>query len=310
MLSRIESANNELQTITNDLSNWQPGSAGQFRSPLGQLDTRSNDQELTRLIAEKNRLLSLPGYSPYHFEVTALQKRIEKLQDGTSASGNAASFQVPDGASAATIRNQFVSGKSSSRDTADKKDDTAVAKVVREIASLDLGSTVRELGALSQEIVESRNNTEMLTRRMAERAEGKVTAVSPIVVQDFRKATVSIPVGGTPTGKSFMWLALIAGILGTVVALNYDPTLNIRRFRSLEHLQNCLGIPVVGSVRSRIAMQAPRSATRRMAAVAVRAGEWTLLIAIVLLLVAAFSTVKSRTHFQKTRFMELHEPFG
>lgn len=286
VLSRIESANNELQTISNDLSNWQPGTANDFGSPLGQLDTRADNNELSRLIAEKNRLLS-SGYSSFRPEVTTLQAQIEALQNKGSANANNSSFQVPASSSAATVRNQFASTNSISQNSIENKRDSSVAKVVQEIASLNLDSTIRELGALSHEIDESRNNAELLTRRMAERAEGKVDTNSPIVVQDFRKATVSIPVGGTPTGRSFFWLAMIAGVLGMGVALNYDPAMNIRRFRSLEHLQTSLGIPVIGSIRSRITTQAPRSLTRRLAALAVRSGEWTLLVAVVLLFVAA-----------------------
>ncbi len=302
VLSKIETANNDLQIISNDLSNWRPGSTSEFGNPLGQFDTRRDGDELTRLNAERTRLLSQPGITPYHYQVTALQKQIEALQNRSDAGVDSVSPPLAADSNASTIRNQFVSDNRDAHGSAANKADTAVARVVREIATINLGSTASELGALGERIVESGNNAALLTKRMAERAEGLLEVTSPIIMQDFRKATASIPVGGTPTGRSFIWLSMIAGMIGVAVALNYDPSLNVRRFRSLDHLQNCLGIPVIGSVRSRPAIQAPRSTTRRLAAMVVRIGEWTLLLAVVLLIVAALFNSQVAAAFLENPF--------
>lgn len=302
VLSKIETANNDLKIITNDLSNWSPQSSAEFGNPFGKLDIQGNEPELNRLKTEKAQLLSRPGITHYHHQVTALQKQIEALQGSDSPKPGNVPFDVRAGTDAAKIQNQFVSPNRQTGNDSVQHAETAMSRVVRDIATINLGTTVRELGDLNERMVESGNSAAIVTKRMAERAEGMVDVTSPIVVQDFRKATASIPVGGAPTGRSFIWLSIVAGMIGTGVALNYDPSLNVRLFRSRDDLQYRLGIPVIGSVRSRAAIQVPRSITRRIAAMAVRFGERALLIAVVLLIVAALCNSQVAAAFLENPF--------
>jgi hypothetical protein len=287
VMSRIETANNDLRIISGDLTHWAPNS-GNFGKPLARSAKPGNSEELQRLLSEKEQLLATPGITPFHFQVTALQKKIESLRNSPKIPAGNASFATTASQNMAVVENQFSRTTSLTENrTGAAVTDESAQRIVMEIQALDLGTVVRELGTLSERIAETRDNAGKITQRMAGRVQKIIGDTSPVIMHDFHKSTASIPIGGTPTGQSFVWLAVFAGLAGITVALNYDPALKIRRFRSLSHLQARLGIPVIASVPLHLPVHAHHPATRRIAAVIVRTGEWTLLVAVVLLIVAA-----------------------
>ena len=289
VLNSLETARNDIQIITNDLTGYQQVQAGSgSRSPLGRADRNDDASQLQLLKSEKERLLSQPGMTPFHAEVTAVQEQIERLQNsGTTSSGGGGSFQVPGNSQGKIIQNQFAPGIQSGQRRESPTFDSSLTRIVDGIRMVNLEVPGRKLSELRTQIGESHSNAETLAGRMGQAARNDLDVVSPLTLTDFQRAASSAPVGGVPTGQNFLWLGIFAGLIGAAVAMNFDPSLKKRKFRSLAQMQNKLGLPVVGMVRSIQTIRQPRSIRRQTATSMVKFCEWTLLGIGVLLVVAA-----------------------
>ncbi len=287
----IETVRNDIQIISNDLASYQPAAAGSGqRRPLGRARDDQSESRLARLLAEKQELLAQPGMTPYHWQVTAVQKQIESLQHPAPTSGGG-SFQAPSGTDASLVKNRFAaqSGVPASIDRPGDGSafDASLTHIIDGIRGINLQIPQRELASLSHQMQDSRENAETLVGRLNQSAQSGIQVRSPIAMSDFQRAASSLPVGGVPTGRNFLWLGVFAGLLGGSIALNFDPALKTRPFRSIAQMQNKLGLPVIGLVRSIRTIRQPRSFRRQIATSLVKYCEWTLLGIGVLLLLAA-----------------------
>ncbi len=293
VMQRIETVRNDIQIISSDLSSYQPGTpATASRRPLGRIQESGSRDELARLVSEKRDLLARPGMTPYHWQVTALQKQIENIRNAQPQSpAGGGGFQVPDGSQGGLVKNQFASGSRSQgeQDGAVSAPlfDASLTRIMDGIRMINLQGPQRELASLGRQMEDSGENAQTLAGRLNRSAKSSLIVHSPVSLNDFQRAASSQPVGGVPTGSNFLWLVVVSGLIGGVVALNFDPALKIRRFRTIAQMQNKLGLPVIGMVRSIQTMRQPRSIKRQSAASIVKFCEWTLLGIGVLLLVAA-----------------------
>ncbi len=306
-IDSINATRNDIQIINNDLANVleAPPSGEVFGRPA----FRGGPSELEQLKGERERLLAQPSMTVYHAEVTAVQRRIEALtgtqSDNTSASGGG-DFQFQ-GTTGGVVRNRFATpstqsaGSNPSAGTAPAFN-VSIATIVDEIGRIDLSEPGQELQALNESLAESRESSTKILNRITSHSRGALAAASPVSMTGIHKATFSQPVGGVPAGRIFLWMCVAAGLFGAAVAVTFDPKTRKRRFRSLAQLQQRLGVPVVGVVRSRPLVETSTSFRGKTAANVVRLCEWSLLAIALLLVVAVFCNSQVASAFLANPF--------
>jgi hypothetical protein len=295
VMQRVESARTELAAVRNSLCEAdmeEPAAAVPFARP----DESKLDAELKRLLEVRNELLSRSGMTQWHPEVTAVQKQIEELQNRVTEGSASQAFSFPSNSQATVVRNRFVDeanrannvpAANASHVQAPVSRQPAIAEVLKGIEEIDLNSPAEQLDALGEQIAVSRAAANEAVSRVQRQALENSDTWTPVKILDIAKASASTPIGGTPRGREWGWLMAIAGLAGIAVSVNYDPSRNIRRFRSSRQLETVLGLPVLGTVYTRPAAAGKSSLLKWTAARLVRMGEWTLLGGAVLLLIAA-----------------------
>jgi hypothetical protein len=298
VIGRIDNARNGIQIAASDLSGCiagdsaGPGQTASASPPAG-------GGELSRLKAEREALLRQPGMTPWHPEVTTLQRQIEALQSGMDSGqgGNSGAFQTVSTTSTRHVRNQFLDPRSLPESGAvdplppQPAMETVLGRIVDDIRKIDLDVPGQELAGIQTRMGESRESGARLVDRMIVQARNSMRSQAPVVMTGIQKASASQPVRGVPAGANFVFLCLCGAIVGSTVAIHYDPSLRRRRFRSLMQLQHKLHLPVLGVIRARPGEPNPGTARQRVAAWAVIGAEWTLLmIALCLILAALYNS--------------------
>jgi len=64
-------------------------------------------------------------------------------------------------------------------------------------------------------------------------------------------AHASEPMASMPSNRQLLSIALLATLLGGVLAWQYRPEMRIHKFRSTDHIAQTLGVPVVGTIRDK-----------------------------------------------------------
>jgi hypothetical protein len=297
---------NDVRIVSRNLENLSPaGSSSQ--NVFG----RPQTAELEMLKAERQQLLDQQGLTEYHPQVMAIQQQIERLMV-TGESTNTSATGVPGSmvsvGSGQIVTNRFTANPASpgaSRETGQQVFTASVNQIVEEIRMIDLAGTRKSLAAV-QETLDNPGGTDIVVQRLNQRAIEELDYQSPVSLADFQLARRSSPIGGSPTTSQFFGLLLLAGMFGSVVALNYDPALRKRPFRSVEQLQRKLQVPVIGVLRNR-ASQAQRPFHKLMAARTVQLCEWTLLGLAVLLILAALANSEVAAAFIENPFYGITE---
>ncbi len=289
VMDQLTTADNDIRIVTSDLQSMVAGTGQQ--KVLG----RPTAQELESLKAEKQRLLDQPGMTEYHPQVMAIREQIERLIVGqattTPLPKTSQSFSVSAG-NAQIISNRFASSSrtdSSSLDSEPAANEFAapIDQILEDIAMIDLTATRHALADV-QDTLDNLAGTEVMVKRLNERAIEQLDYHSPVSLTEFQLARRSAPMGGAPTTIQFLYLFVFAGAFGTVVAMNFDAALRKRPFRSVDQIQKKLSLPVIGVLRSRTHV-AHRPLNKLLAARALRICEWTLLALAVLLILAALA---------------------
>ena len=199
-------------------------------------------------------------------------------------------FQVGPRGNAAVIKNRFVSQKSNT--PAAPQIDPMVqlaaplGRVIDDIKMIDLTGTKTALSQI-QNTIENTSASKEIAERLNRRAVSELQFESPVALARIDVAERSSPMQRAPNMTQFIWMLGFAGLVGTVMALNFDPAFRTRRFRSVEQVSRKLSLPVVGILRGRKNDQPAKPLAKVLAANGVRICEWTLLGLAVLLILAA-----------------------
>lgn len=310
VMQRVESARHELAEVRDNLSDAAQDSLASAE-PSENASHDDGDAELRKLLDTRNEMLTARGLTQYHPEVTAVQKKIEEIQSERTQGSPSQLFLAPTNPAATVVRNRFVerpapdnpvpaANASHSRMAGSRQ--PAIAEVLKGIEKIDLSGPAEQLGALEEQIAGTRATANEIVSRVQQRALAHSDTRAPVKVVDIVKAVASTPIGGTPQGRDWLWLMSIAGLSGLAVAINYDPARNIRRFRSAQHLELVLGLPVLGTVQSRTGSVQSLPLFKWLAARAVRLCEWTLLGGAILLLIAAMINSQIASAFLENPF--------
>ncbi|MGI9516323.1 MAG: hypothetical protein ACR2NP_04700 [Pirellulaceae bacterium] len=307
VIESVGTAQNDIQIIRNDLANIDM-SGQTISAPVAM--GRPSVATLDRLRNEKTRLLSEPGVTEFHPQVQLIQKQIEQLaQSASGNTGQRQEFTSTGDAPSVVIKNQFAPGATPENNTSQSIDFAApVNQVLSDISMIDLSTPRSELQML-QQAVDAESGTAVIADRLNERAIENLQVPLPVAMTNLSAARRPTPVGGAPTTSQFMWLLLVAAGFGTVIAVNYDPALKTRRFRSVEHMQRKLGLPVVGVLRNRPTLEIPKPVNRLLATRIVRVCEWTLFGLAVLLILAALVNSEVATAFIENPFHGITRTF-
>ncbi len=282
----LAAAGNELDVVINNLDGFDVSKRSNSRESTADTPVDPIQQQIQSLQAERRRQLELPGVNEFHPSVTGIQLEIEALQNkagGTNPTPTEPGL-VRDGAQRVT--NRFVANRA---ETAINREffDSALQQVVAEMRMIDLQSPRQKLNQLRQSIDQHAADQGLLIDRMGSRAKQQLTGASPISFDRVQIAKRSKPIGGVPTLGQFMLLTVFAGLAAAAVAWNYDPAVRKRRFRSVHQIQTRLRVPVVGSLRARPINLRPKSIKTQAASLIVTVCEWTLLVMLIVLIVAA-----------------------
>ena len=170
---------------------------------------------------------------------------------------------------------------------------------------VDLSTSKRTLSRV-QDSLDQENGMELLVERFRKRALEQLEYDSPVALADLSLAKRSSPMGGAPTPSQFLCLFLLAGAFGTIVASNYDPTVRVRPFRSIDQLQRKLNLPVVGVLRNASAVT-HRPFNKILASRTIQICEWTLLALAILLIIAALANSELALAFIENPFHGITE---
>ncbi len=307
VIDSINTAHNDIQIVRNDLASIDFST--QAISAPGVMG-RPATSSLEDLQAEKSRLLAEPGMTEFHPQVQRLQKQIEQLNDSTGTpSSPRQEFASSGNTPSVVIKNQFIPNATSAQPQAPTIDFSApIGQVVSDISMIDLSTPRAELKNLQQS-VDTAAGSGLIVERINKRALEQLQYTLPVAMTDLSAARRPAPIGGAPTTAQFMWLLLFAAAFGTIIAVNYDPSLKRRRFRSVEHMQRKLGLPVVGVLRNRPALVIPKPIHRLLATRIVRICEWTLFALAVLLILAALVNSEVASAFIENPFHGITKTF-
>lgn len=321
---QLETVIGQLATSSNDLKIAQ-SDLQTITVPAGtgnNIMARPTKDRLQTLQSEKARLIRENGFNEYHPRIAAIRKEIESLSNSPEelaaptdrsssfktaqemASDNTSFSVNPNGS--AVVKNQFAgsvqeNGVPSVNASAKS---TILAAPIKDIAKsielIDLERS-RQVLADTQESLDDTAAVDLMVDRLGERAVDGLQVRSPINLADFELARRSIPIGGAPTTNQFLILMLISGVFGTVVALNYDPAVKRRPFKSVEQLQRRLNMPVIGVLRNRVT-ETRFPLNKLLAHKSLRICEWTLLALGVLLILAALANSEVAAAFIENPF--------
>ena len=251
-------------------------------------------QEIEKLQAEKRQLLSDPNTTIFHPAVTQLQMKIETLQQ-ESSTGNrpTASRSTADsgqvGRDARRITNRFLDEKRG--DSEFQALDRVLNRTLNDLQTLDTGKPEFQWNLFQEVVDRHRSASPTLVTRMKEKALDHLTDDNPLTINDLTLTKRSKPLHGSPSLPRFLMLCLFSAAAATAVALNYQADSRLKPFRSLEHLQMKLGIPIVGVVKSRVKNHPEITQRARLAGNVVTLCEWVLLtVFVILILASAFNS--------------------
>ena len=305
VLDRLSTADNDIRIVASDLQNLTSVSQPSNRALLG----RPSSMELQSLRTEKKRLMDQQGMNDYHPKIVEIRRKIEKLSTTVPAvnasTSRSSTFSAAPGG-AVFVKNQFdgnnrpVPEYSLDAEPSNESFTAPVSEIVKDIQLIDLRGSRQALSDV-QESIDDLEGTQVVISRLGERAIKDLQFQSPIEVADFQIARRSSPIGGAPTANQFIFLLMFAGFFGTIVALNYDPALKKRPFRSVDQLQRKLAVPVIGVLRNR-SLETHRPLNKLAAAKTVQFCEWTLLALAVLLIFAALANSEVAAAFIENPF--------
>ena len=310
VLAQLSTAENDIRIISSDLESLLNG------MPSKTNFTRPTSQQLEELEQKKKELLQQPGYNEYHPEVTAIRQQLEALDVR-----NQQSNQVPAKTAELSqstddtkfVPNQFFNSsqkkvpaeKVPSSNVNDGLYRTTMNQILDDIETVDLSTSRRTLSAV-QNSLDQENGMELLVDRFRKRALQQLDYESPVALADLSLAKRSSPMGGAPTPSQFLCLFLFAGVFGTIVASNYDPSVRVRPFRSVDQLQRKLNLPVVGVLRNASAIT-HRPLNKILASRMIQICEWTLLALAILLIIAALANSELAVAFIENPFHGITE---
>lgn len=300
VLRQVETAADDIMILSSDLQALPgaPAANSPARRPrvFAAVAQTPKNSRLEELLAERERLLAIPGMTRFHVQVTSIQKQIEDLRQSTDVTGF-----INDGGNM-VVQNRFATGATAAASAGPAEFGSSLETVRSGIQAVDLQTPLRDLANLQQQLNDSDSTIKTVAQRIRQRAEGRIRVQSPVTITDFRKATASVPVGGVPTGRNLLWLGLFSGLVASLVALNFDPHLKTRRFRSVSQLQAKLGLPLLGVVQSTRSARQTGPARRLVATRIVKLCEWTLLAIALLLVVAALLNSQVAVAFLENPF--------
>ena len=282
---RITSAQNELQIVVNNMKN-----IGSLTDLGDSTTTNASSAELIRrrdqLLKQKRQTMAADGVNEFHPSITPIQSQIEQLHQQILSGQNDQLVADPGTQEANRVTNQFVSSEKVYRADAQSMS-TALDEAIAEIQMIDLFNPRQRLVDLQEKMERLERSPSTFAQRLGDRAKSQLAAPSPLSFNQLIFAENSQPIGGVPSMKMFLLISLCAGLIASLVAINFDPNLRKRPFQSTTQIENKLRVPVVGLLRSRNARTEPRTWSGRLAIWFVQACEWMLLAVLIVLIVAA-----------------------
>lgn len=310
VLAQLATVENDIRIVSSDLESLLNG------TPSKTTFARPTPQQLQQLEQKKESLLSQPGYNEFHPEVTAIRQQLEAF-DVRNRQPNQVPAKTAE-LSQSTDDTKFVPNKffkpaqgKVQAQNAGQSNATeglfraAMNQILDDIEMIDLTTSRRTLSSV-QDSLDQENGMDLLVDRFRKRALRELEYESPVALADLSLAKRSSPMGGAPTPSQFLCLFLFAGAFGTIVASNYDSSVRIRPFRSVDQLQRKLNLPVVGVLRNASAVT-HRPLNKILASRMIQICEWTLLALAILLIIAALANSELAVAFIENPFHGITE---